>query len=203
MDWRDRMGMRETAEQVAWRMVLGGYSDEEIKAEMTRLTVGNLYEDPREEWSIEEISAAITAARANDPGDQGSRLARWNAEQDEEADRFVESEHCAGLTVVAAGRHLRDAVQRHRTTMRRETTKAQVLTSAPLYVVPRPAAPRPRARRDRHVARSTSSASSGDPELPDDLPLARLSRAVRRARFERVPGSVAVRLVFRPERNRP
>ena len=63
------------------------------------------------------------------------------------------------------------------------------------------AAPRPRARRERHVARATSSGDSGDSSGESDPPaLARLSRAIRRARFERVPGSLAVRLVFRPER---
>lgn len=43
--------------------------------------------------------------------------------------------------------------------------------------------PRPRGRRERHVARATSSASSGDSSgEPDEPPLARPSRAFRRPR---------------------
>jgi hypothetical protein len=153
------MGMRETAEQVAWKMVLGGASDAEIEKEMSRRTV----EYPHDDWSIEEIQAAIATVRADDPGDEDSRLARWNAEEDEAADRFVESAHRAGFTVVAAGRHLRDAVQRHQAVRHRETVKARLSTAAPLYVMPR-ATPRPRQRREGHVARRTSSSDSGDHE---------------------------------------
>jgi hypothetical protein len=53
---------------------------------------------------------------------------------------------------------------------------------------------RPRARRVAS-SRDGPGDSSGESDLP---PHARLSRAIRRSRFERVPGSVAVRLVYRP-----
>jgi hypothetical protein len=175
MNWRDVMGMRETAEHVAWKMVLGSASDAEIEEEMIRRTV----EYPHDEWSVEEIRAAIATGRTKDPGDEDSRLAVWNAEQDEAADRFVDSAQRAGFTVVAAGRHMQDAVRRHRATRRRETMKARVSSSTPLYIVPR--APRSRERRERHVARRTSSSDSGDHESEGDgdPPPPVLSQALR------------------------
>jgi hypothetical protein len=70
-------------------------------------------------------------------------------------------------------------------------------------ISPARSAPRPRgAGRPRALAGSSSrGGDSGDdgPGESDLPPLARLGRAIRRARFERVPGSVAVRLVFRPD----
>lgn len=73
---------------------------------------------------------------------------------------------------------------------------------SPHLPAPRPRASRPRGRRQRHIARSTSSADPGDSSEPDDDgPLARSWRAFC-VRFERAPGSVAVRLVYRPEGRR-
>jgi hypothetical protein len=71
--------------------------------------------------------------------------------------------------------------------LRRAAQARRAPTRAPRLVTPcasrhvRPA--RPRERRERHVARATSSADSGDDGPSDDEgPLARLRRAIRRAR---------------------
>lgn len=81
---------------------------------------------------------------------------------------------------------------------RRRLTRMRVEAAIPLVIVVRPAVARPRERRERrHVARATSSSDSGDSDEPDLARSTRLGRAIR-ARFERVPGSVAVRKVFRP-----
>ncbi len=85
----------------------------------------------------------------------------------------------------------------------RQRVADRVAAAIPIYITARTAAPRARGRRERHVARSTSSGDSGDSSSgeSDPPPLARLVRAFRRARvrFERVgDGSVGVRRVFRP-----
>jgi hypothetical protein len=72
-----------------------------------------------------------------------------------------------------------DRLRRNAEQMRRyaKPSNAQAAPAPPvLHCVPRP-----RERRERHVARATSSSDSGDAAgEPDDGPLARLRRAIRR-----------------------
>ena len=151
--------------------------------------------------SVQEIAAetgrTVEAARAAIEGeDQDS------ADADEAEALAVLAE--AGLMLVApsplapriaetqeqlagtfpAGSEIADRLRRNAQQMRRYAKPSNTPAAAAPALTPPRAAPRPRARRERHVARATSSADSGDDGSggSDPPPLARPRRALWRSR---------------------
>ena len=139
--------------------------------------------DPLERLQTRQrLLAELYQAQAAQAREQHAQMSADEIEADEIEAAIVivesaaELAHATGQPDVA--RHMRRTAERGRHALMFGTRhRSQPGTR------PRRSAPRPRGRRERHVATSTSSADSGDSDLPpdDEEDLARHRRALRRS----------------------